>query len=139
MHFKAGKFRRFQRDSKGLQIYTFHGPGSLISYYGNSRAQQIAQRATMWFQSSVGSLEGVFSEVTLVIFLKFFFFRLFCEGKSVTDYQRKLTYNSVAGGVKGPKEEMREKITLIKRILDEVSALAEICGGMLIKKLFYRK
>ncbi|XP_067048500.1 uncharacterized protein [Acropora muricata] len=32
-------------------------------------------------------------------------------------------------GVKGPKEEMREKITLIKRILDEVSALAEICGA----------
>ncbi|XP_044181722.1 protein crumbs-like [Acropora millepora] len=49
--------------------------------------------------------------------------------KSVTYYQRKLIYNYVADGVKGPKEEMREKITLIKRILDEVSALAEICGA----------
>lgn len=49
--------------------------------------------------------------------------------KSVTYYQRKLIDNYVADGVKGPKEEMREKITLIKRILDEVSALAEICGA----------
>ena len=59
-----------------------------------------------------------------------------CEEKSVTYYERKLIYNYVADGVKGPKEEMREKITLIKRILDEVSALAEICGGMLMQKSF---
>lgn len=64
---------------------------------------------------------------------------MFCEEKSVTYYQRKLIYNYVADGVKGPKEEMREKITLIKKILDEVSALAEICGGMLVHKSFYRK
>lgn len=30
---------------------------------------------------------------------------------------------------KGPKEEMREKIKTIKKLLGEVSALAEICGG----------
>ena len=63
----------------------------------------------------------------------FVFFRLFCEGRRVTDYERKLSY--VADGVKGPKEEMREKITLVKKILDEVSALAEICGGRLMEKI----
>ena len=31
---------------------------------------------------------------------------------------------------KGLKEEMREKINQIKEMLDEVSALAEVCGGM---------
>lgn len=30
---------------------------------------------------------------------------------------------------KGPKEEMREKINTIKALLDEVSSLADICGG----------
>ena len=76
----------------------------------------------------MGSLEVVISEVTLSGV-----FCLFCEGIRVTDYQRKLNY--VADGVKGPKEEMREKITLIKKILDEVSALAEICGGKLMEKI----
>ena len=33
------------------------------------------------------------------------------------------------GSVKGPKHEMREKIQMIKKLLSEVSALAEICGG----------
>ena len=62
------------------------------------------------------------SEVTLIVFYLFY-----------------LLINYIADGVKGPKEEMREKITLIKKILDEVSALAEICGGMLVQKSFYRK
>ena len=61
------------------------------------------------------------------------FFFLFCEGIRVTNYQRQLSYD--ADGVKGPKEEMREKITMIKKILDKVSALAEICGGRLIEKI----
>ena len=50
-------------------------------------------------------------------------------GIRITDYQRKVSY--VADSVKGPKEEMRDKITIIKKMLDEVSTLAEICGGML--------
>ena len=62
---------------------------------------------------------------------------MFCEEKSVTYYQRKLIDNYVADGVKGPKEEMREKV--IKRILDEVFALAEICGGMLVHRSIANK
>lgn len=37
---------------------------------------------------------------------------------------------------KGPKEEMREKINTIKALLDEVSALAEICGGKHARNVF---
>ena len=47
---------------------TFHGPGFLISYYGNSWAQQIDQRKTVWLQSSV------ISEVTLIVFYLFYLF-----------------------------------------------------------------
>ena len=54
---------------------------------------------------------------------------LMVTGLRITDYQRKLSY--VADSVKGPKDEMRYKITVIKKMLDEVSALAEICGGRL--------
>ena len=39
--------------------------------------------------------------------------------------------NYVADSVEGPKDETRDKITKIKKILNEVSALAEICGGRL--------
>jgi len=39
-----------------------------------------------------------------------------------------------AGDGKPPKEEMREKIAMIKELLDDISSLAEICGGKLERK-----